>query len=66
MTRPIEYFPWKIRNTFARENRSVEKFAESTSATQAAKALQANVLGSERSDLLSATIFDDPEKLRGS
>lgn len=29
-----------------------------TSPTQAAKALQAKVLGKERSDLLSATIFD--------
>ena len=38
------------------------KFSESTSPTQAAKALQAKVLGSERSDLLSATIFDDPER----
>ena len=33
---------------------------ENTSATQAEKALQAKVLGNERSDLLSATIFFDP------
>ena len=35
---------------------------ENTSATQAEKALQAKVLGNERSDLLSATIFFDPEE----
>ncbi|KAF2593082.1 hypothetical protein F2Q70_00043845 [Brassica cretica] len=36
--------------------------SENTSATQAEKALQAKVLGNERSDLLSATIFFDPEE----
>lgn len=44
-----------IRNKKVRENWGNLAI---TSPTQAAKALQAKVLGNERSDLLSATIFD--------